>query len=183
MDDSTEGFFLEMSLDGGVTFTQVEEWNEGDEFVNTQNYTDAVMISGPFTSTTQFRFRCNASGQYDFVYFDKIVITGCEIQPLRSDATSKEEQIKIEKPELSLSNLYPNPTTSYVNLDLTAKVEGDLDIHLFDIAGQLVRSYTENVMEGKNSIYLELGDVPSGTYMLQINDGKKTDIRRLVIMK
>lgn len=78
MDNPDEDFWLQISTDGGTTFTTVEEWNEGDEFENDQRYFDVVTIPGPFTTTTQFRFLCDASGDIDYVYLDDIAITGCE---------------------------------------------------------------------------------------------------------
>lgn len=76
-DNSGEDFWLQVSTDGGANFTTVEEWNRDDEFVNNQSYSDQVEISGPFTGNTQFRFRCDASGNQDWVYLDEIEITGC----------------------------------------------------------------------------------------------------------
>ncbi|MDF1865047.1 MAG: zinc-dependent metalloprotease family protein [Saprospiraceae bacterium] len=78
MDNPNEDFWLQMSTDGGTTFTTIEEWNEGDEFENNQRYFDNITISGPFTATTRFRFQCDASGDQDWVYLDDITITACE---------------------------------------------------------------------------------------------------------
>ncbi len=76
MDNSNEDFWLQISTDGGSSYTTVEEWNKDDEFVNDVRYNDAVVISGPFTTTTRLRFRCDASGNADDIYLDDIVICG-----------------------------------------------------------------------------------------------------------
>jgi len=76
MDSSNEDFWLQISTDGGNTYTTVEEWNRDDEFVNDQFYTDSVTITGyPLTDQTRIRFRCDASGDLDDVYIDAVVIT------------------------------------------------------------------------------------------------------------
>ena len=77
MDNANEDFWLQLSTDGGSNFTTVEEWNEGDEFVNNVRYFETVSISGPFTTNTQLRFRCDASGNADDVYIDDVEIVGC----------------------------------------------------------------------------------------------------------
>ncbi len=77
MDNAAEDFWLQISNDGGVTFTTVEEWNLNDEFVNNTRYEEAVTVSGPFTATTKIRFRCDASGDADMVYIDDVKIEGC----------------------------------------------------------------------------------------------------------
>ena len=78
MDNSNEDFWLQVSTNGGSSFTTVEEWNRNDEFVNNQFYTDEVTISDiTFTPNTRLRFRCDASGNADWVYIDEVVISAC----------------------------------------------------------------------------------------------------------
>ncbi|MEZ5172007.1 MAG: hypothetical protein R2850_00455 [Bacteroidia bacterium] len=72
VDNANEDFWLQISMDGGNIFSTVEEWNLTDEFVNNQRYNDQVVLSGPFSSAVQFRFRCDASGNADYVYLDDI---------------------------------------------------------------------------------------------------------------
>ncbi|MCP4123178.1 MAG: hypothetical protein GY751_15600, partial [Bacteroidetes bacterium] len=76
-DNSNEDFWLQLSTDGGATFTTVEEWNRDDEFVNNERKYDSVIIPGPFTTNTALRFRADASGNSDWVYLDDIDILGC----------------------------------------------------------------------------------------------------------
>ncbi|MGJ8653633.1 MAG: carbohydrate-binding protein [Opitutaceae bacterium] len=76
MDNSSEDFWLQISTDGGSNFTTVEEWNESDEFVNDVRYNDSVTILGySLNDQTQLRFRCDASGNSDWVYIDDVVIS------------------------------------------------------------------------------------------------------------
>ena len=77
MDNVNEDFWLQLSTDGGANFTTVEEWNLNDEFVNNTRYNDEVVITGPFTTNSQLRFRADASGNQDWVYIDDVVINGC----------------------------------------------------------------------------------------------------------
>ena len=82
MDNANEDFWLQVSTDGGSTFTTVEEWNLGDEFENEIRYDESVEISQVFTANTQFRFRCDASDNGDYVYLDNISIIGCNGEPV-----------------------------------------------------------------------------------------------------
>jgi len=77
MDYDNEDFWLQLSTDGGTSFTTIITWNKGDEFENKQREDEFVMISGPFSQNTQLRFRCDASGNGDNVYIDDIEISGC----------------------------------------------------------------------------------------------------------
>lgn len=76
MDRNTEDFWLQVSTDGGRTYTTVEEWNLNDEFVNKQFCQDTVILSGhTLTDQTRIRFRCDAGGRDDDVYIDQIAVS------------------------------------------------------------------------------------------------------------
>jgi len=75
--EAGEDFYLEYSTDGGNSFTVVQQWASGVDFVNGNFYTESVNISGNFSSQTVIRFRCDASGNYDEVFLDNISISLC----------------------------------------------------------------------------------------------------------
>lgn len=77
MEDASEGFWLQISTDGGNTYSTIKEWRPGDEFENDVREFDLVNLSGPFTTNIAFRFRCNASGNQDWLYIDDIMIEAC----------------------------------------------------------------------------------------------------------
>ncbi|MEM0895399.1 MAG: sulfatase-like hydrolase/transferase [Verrucomicrobiota bacterium] len=74
--NSNEDFWLQVSLDGGSSYTTVEEWNLNDEFSNNVRENDSVTIAGGFTANTLLRFRCDASANNDRLYIDDVVING-----------------------------------------------------------------------------------------------------------
>ena len=78
MDNASEDFWLQISTNGGSSFSTIEEWNRDDEFVNNQRYNETVVYAGLLSSATKFRFRCDASGNSDWIYIDDVVITGCQ---------------------------------------------------------------------------------------------------------
>ncbi len=75
--DSNEDFWLQVSTDGGSSYTTVETWVKGTDFNNNTNYNESVTITGTFSSTTKIRFRVDASVNNDRVYFDDVTISGC----------------------------------------------------------------------------------------------------------
>ncbi len=75
MDKSSEDLWLQISTDGGSNFITVEEWNRNDEFVNNERHNETVVISGiSLSANTKLRFRCDASGNQDWVYIDDVNI-------------------------------------------------------------------------------------------------------------
>ena len=74
-DNSSEDFFLEMSLNGGLNWRVIDSWNLGDEFENNTLMHDGVTVHNTsFSNNTKFRFRADASGQYDYLYIDNVII-------------------------------------------------------------------------------------------------------------
>lgn len=77
MDNVNEDFWLQIFINGGSIYIIIEEWNLGDEFQNNQCYFDVVVIFGLFISNICFCFCCDVFGNFDWVYLDDIVISGC----------------------------------------------------------------------------------------------------------
>lgn len=75
--ETGEDFWLQVSSDGGATYNTVQAWASGTDFTNNVREDENVMLTGPFTNTTLFRFRCDASGNGDLIYLDDIVIDTC----------------------------------------------------------------------------------------------------------
>ncbi len=77
--EGTEDFFLEISTNGGSSYSTLKQYVNDVDFVDTAGpQTDSVTSSGiSLTSNTVIRFRCDASGNGDDVYLDAITISGC----------------------------------------------------------------------------------------------------------
>ena len=76
MDNSSEDFWLQISTNGGSTYTTVQTWAQSIDFVNDQFYTESVTMTGyALTDQTRIRFRCDASGNSDDVYIDVVDIS------------------------------------------------------------------------------------------------------------
>ena len=75
--EAGENFFVEISTDGGTTYSTVKQYFVDTNFVNNTRYFEDLTIIGPFTNTTRFRIRNNASSNGDYIYVDDIVISDC----------------------------------------------------------------------------------------------------------
>ena len=74
-DARNEDFFLEMSLNGGSSWSTIGSWNLHDEFKNNTLMHDGVTVHNTnFTNNTKFRFRADASGDQDYLYIDNVII-------------------------------------------------------------------------------------------------------------
>ncbi len=68
-------------------------------------------------------------------------------------------------------NLYPNPTTEIIDVDLGEGFDEDFSMSLFDERGRAIMK--KNVAARFKKSQLSLSDLPSGTYVLKFQLGKR----------
>ena len=186
MDNANEDFWLQISNDGGASYTIVEEWNRGDEFENDAFYTDAVVISGPFASNTRLRFRCDASGNSDWVYIDDVVIEGCSTSNTRnSEATTDDNELTedvqiIETAELAIQ-LFPNPAKNILNVAYTNVSDESTNITIYDLTGRVVLQQEVNPNNSNHKVQLDISNLRKGSYLLQMNNGGKSTVEKFFV--
>ncbi|MFK7971176.1 MAG: M4 family metallopeptidase [Bacteroidia bacterium] len=185
MDNSNEDFWLQISLDGGATFTTVEEWNLNDEFVNNTRYNDQVVLQGPFSANAKFRFRCDASGNADDVYIDDVLITGCQGSSFNfgimgegpaSNTQGGDQLSEITIPESTIS-VFPNPFSDVLNIVLD-KGHGYDRIVLMDIQGKVID--TKHIGEATREVRWDIQDIAAGVYNLRLTGKGEATTKRLV---
>ncbi len=67
-------------------------------------------------------------------------------------------------------NLYPNPTTQNIFLNLEAVDEKELTITMIDVTGKEVEKQTSKTVAGKNELLLNTEKLESGIYFVEISD-------------
>jgi len=163
-----EGFYAEYSTDGGATFTLVDYYEYNVDFTNGNNESVANNVDGPFTSTTQFRIRCNGNNNADRVYIDNVFLNGCyDALPITDDIAT-ESRIDHEANLKSFTkkynekiNVYPNPAQNVLTVDIE---EGQFEeILIFASSGQLM----QKAEKGVNKFDLDISEYLSGMYFIR----------------
>ncbi len=178
--ENGEDFWLQVSTNGGSSYTTVGDWNQGAQFVNNVFYTSSVVIPGPFTSTTRFRFRCDASGNSDWVYIDDVEITGCTTTPSGSNSGGSyddekevlaeeifEEVEEIEKTIQEL-NLYPNPTNNILNVAFELTNNSDVKVMVMSLTGQMIEVRDLKLQEGTQQFKIDVNQLGNGIYFVHL---------------
>jgi len=95
-----------------------------------------------------------------------------------NDLLSGVESLKVKNLEM---NIYPNPVTHSVNVEFTLKINSQVNLHLYDELGKLVkRIKKDNYKIGKNKFQLEIGDLKSGIYFVSLNVDDKVFTRQII---
>ena len=193
--ENIEDFWLQLSTDGGATFSTEKTWVHTVDFQNNERHNPSVNITGPFSSTTQLRFRCDASGNGDKVYIDDIVIEGCGTAngnnlAIGSSNSNDHENATEHAPitrnnaeKLDRIHLYPNPVSSELKVEFLAIDNESILVELFDLNGRSVLSQSIEANKGHNQMLLNLGGLSQGVYLLSILDAKRRLTKQVVIAR
>jgi len=178
--ENGEDFFLEISTDGGNTFTLYQEWNSGVEFQNNTRYNEALNITGiTFSTNTVIRFRCDASGNADQIYIDDVLIEGCTgsatanliVNDTNNNTVAYEQALE----DTPVMKVFPNPADRYLKMDLSDIINGDTNqqatVIIYSLEGKPV--YSEE-MTAAQVIEVDIRDLLSNRpYFVRVQvDGK-----------
>ncbi len=189
--ENSEDFWLQISTDGGATFTTVEDWVNIVDFQNGESHSPSVTIDGPFTNNCQIRFRCDASGNGDKVYIDDVSIEGCGIGASGGSAepivSSKNENVlessESESNEMGEIHIFPNPASTELTVEYRTFDTAVSSIDLYDLTGARVLSQPISVSEGLNVIQLDVSQFSKGVYWLTVQEVNGRLTKRVMILR
>ena len=132
-----EDFWLQISEDGS-NYTTVQAWSRTIDFENNERHNPLVSLTGPFSSTTYFRFRADGSDNTDLVFIDDVEISMCSDIDLLFTTTSVNPVTTYAGGSVSGSYNVRNdgsgtagPSTLGVFLSSDAEFDVDSDILLY----------------------------------------------------
>lgn len=103
----------------------------------------------------------------------------------RKSLANNKENTALEKPITFDFQVYPNPTTANLTVDLQLQEKTTIQLQLVAITGQLVKILQpKQVLEkGKQQLWFDLSELNAGIYWLQVENEKKALTKRIVIIK
>ncbi len=136
--ETNEDFFVEM--DNGNGYTTIANYASGSDFSNNVRVNYSELVTGPFSSSTTIRIRCDASGNGDRIYIDDVVISGCvnNFAPEEAENITPIEIINKPTPAITALTLYPNPTRDELNVRVSL-LETEAMLYVMDITGKVMR--------------------------------------------
>lgn len=144
--NTNHDFWLQISTDGGTTFTTVQAYVFSVDFVNDVREFETVTLTGPFSATTQLRFRCDAANNNDRVFIDDILIEECDAMTVTegniSIARTHADNLKsFTEWSDSKITLFPNPAQNTLNVAIEEGVFEEISI--FSTTGQVLHKHTD----------------------------------------
>jgi len=173
-----EDFFLEVSTNGGSSYTIYESWSRGTDFENNARAYFSLPVNGfTWTAQTRFRFRCDASANDDLVYIDDVIIRSCENFPMLQASEISEQPVILNEhqdfnPDPEDLILIPNPVAT--ELYVSGFPMDHATMEIYNASGSLMR----NLNRYDNSI--DVSGLLPGLYFMKININKQIIIKRFV---
>ncbi len=170
--EAGEDFWLQLSTDGGATYSTEEAWVRGIDFSNLVRKNEAVTIAGPFSANTRLRFRCDASANNDMVYLDNIRISGCSngnlMAPSIETPFRETEGAATTPARISDINVFPNPANEYLNVEYVTTDFAAVQVYVIDVTGKIVGQQLLNETTGEQRTQLDISQLSSGFYFIQL---------------
>lgn len=181
--ENGEDFWLQISNNGGSSYSTEASWASGAEFQNGQRYNEQVTLAGPFASNARLRFRCDASGNSDYVYIDDVVITGCTNTAATNKAIVQNlSELKNSRAMVSLPvnrggvessgvqmNLFPNPVSNELNIRYHIPVsDNQVQLIVTDLNGRTVQQKTLAGDIPDQQIRLDVSNLSNGFYFVHL---------------
>ena len=85
----------------------------------------------------------------------------------------------IEDLKSSDVQVYPNPTSGIINIDLSEDVNEKVIIRILDAIGSVIKTKTISVGSG-NSLKLNVNDIPAGIYFIEIVSGEMIKSEKII---
>ncbi|WP_162903394.1 zinc-dependent metalloprotease [Taibaiella koreensis] len=79
--------------------------------------------------------------------------------------------------------VYPNPARDLLHVRWTGTGTGAAQITFTDLAGRKIASYTVNSVAGKNSFDIPLQQMPTGMYLLQLDNGSARFQQKVMVQQ
>ncbi|OUR98105.1 hypothetical protein A9Q86_13675 [Flavobacteriales bacterium 33_180_T64] len=171
--ESGEDFWLQFY--DGSSYITAASWVAGSGIENSNFYNATITLTPAqynFAVNSGFRFRCDASGNQDYIYIDQVTITGTNssrgVQNNLIQVGSLEDEIAFEDD----FKLYPNPVKGHI-LNVELPEGGAFTYTVINMIGQ-------TVARGDSNGKVDVSALDAGMYFIEVNDGDEITTKKFI---
>jgi hypothetical protein len=182
--ENNEDFWLQYY--NGSSWQTVASWAAGSQFSNGSFYHEVVSIpSGTYNYPTnaQIRFRCDASGNQDYIYIDEVEFRGYGVGGAGGgiEVANKNPLIPAGS---HLSQNYPNPFNPRTTISFNLDTESHVTLDVFNVAGKRVATLVNGTKgAGLHSVEFDASSLSSGIYYYRLVAGDIVEHKKMVLLK
>ena len=175
--ESGEDFFVEYY--DGSSWNVVANYASGTSFNNNTFYVATIGIDGGsynMASNAQFRFRCDASNNSDYIYIDAVTVTGnsggSRVGNEITALNTMSESLTFE--EDKDFTIFPNPVSQVLNIESEDPINS---IRVLSITGEIVTNKQVNQVK---ETQIDVSTFHSGIYLISIETDEEVLTQKFV---
>jgi len=180
--ENNEDFWLQFY--NGSSWVTVGSWAAGSSFNNGSFYTSTVNIASTsynFASNSQFRFRCDASGNSDYIYVDEVTVRGLTAGGSGGDIALGEN---VGALRTTLNQNSPNPFNPATQIKFSLQTAGPVRLQVYNVRGQLVETLvSRDMVAGPHQVMWSAQDQASGVYFYRLEAPGFSETRKMIMLK
>ncbi len=125
----------------------------------------------------------NGDGYYAVIYGNnQTAFEGSNFTDLDRNQFSYDPVGIDEMPTYSDLNIYPNPVNDMLNVEFNLTKSSNVELKVYDLLGKVVYENLEGFNQsGSKNYSLRLGDLHSGIYLLKLNVGGQTYVKKITV--
>ncbi len=200
--ENNEDFFIEISRGNG--WEVVANYARGTDFNNDTYYSGSEYVVGPFSSSTQVRFRCDASGNSDWIYLDDVILGGCsngaKIDIVNAEyvnpsvgftlADGSVPQLADDKERLQQDTeiitdltIFPNPAKDNLTVAFDLKDAAKVELSVMSVTGKVLQNRQIEGTLGMQQVKVDASDLTPGYYFVQLISNGEAKADKFVIVR
>jgi hypothetical protein len=139
------------------------------------NWTEVGRKAGAGNSTTPIAYKLTDAAPLSLGYY--------RLRAIDFDGTEQLSEIisiQRESDVFAIMNAFPVPVEKEVTLLVNTPVSGDVDVLVTDNSGKLLYKSSTTLTKGVNEVKIDMETLPSGTYMVTLDNGKARVMKQIV---
>ena len=162
-------WMLQDSLLGSVPVFQLQQ-----QIVNKTSDT-VYLVNGGEITKIPYQGTNNFGNIYAATYGRGLFRSNAFRKPVGVDEIYNDNEVDIFN-----LHVYPNPITSYATIEFDALDNSNAELFIYDLSGRKILSRVNSVQKGLNKIDLDLSNLNSGTYVIQVVIGSSVYSQKII---
>ena len=168
------GFMVQRRLDSDSAFTELP-----NSFVPGQGTTaephDYTFVDSTLTTAGRYHYRLRQIDLTGTSYFTPSIIVDLTVLSVVENAPR----------EFKLKQNYPNPFNPSTQITFSVENTGPTTLEIFNVIGQHVATVFDGLAEAGRYYTVRMGssDMASGLYLYRLQSGKKSDLKKMLLIK
>jgi hypothetical protein len=139
------------------------------------SWTEVGRKAGAGNSTTPIAYKLTDAAPLSLCYY--------RLRAIDFDGTEQLSEIisiQRESDVFTIVNAFPVPVDKEVTLLVNTPVSGDVDVLVTDNSGKLLYKSSTTLTKGVNEVKIDMETLPSGTYMVTLDNGSARVMKQIV---